>query len=127
MTANEDAIKEAMGRYLDEHFPLGEVGSPTHIPAPLEVTDAFRAGYVAARASIGPDSERIRELEAALPGPDNIVVSREALQRLYDVAQNMLPELHAYARHTGTTFTRYTEAVETVRAALSQPAQEQQT
>jgi hypothetical protein len=104
-------------------------------------------------APIGPDSERAEliianalkpgaypqdtpivcaaALRAAglLPGPDDIVVSREVLQRLYDVAQNTLPQLHAYARHTGTTFTRYTEAVETVRAALSQPppAQEQQT
>jgi len=44
----DGAENEALALYLDEHYPLGELGSPTHVPAPLEVTNAFRAGYRAA-------------------------------------------------------------------------------
>jgi hypothetical protein len=100
----------------------------------------------AARTSIGPDSERIREAEQViadaltevwttdqhehwpeyiatalraaglLPGPDDIVVSREALTELWDAWRFKRPFLAAPIAHC-------------IDAALSQPhpAQEQQT
>jgi hypothetical protein len=105
----------------------------------------------AARTSIGPDSERIREAEQViadaltevwttdqhehwpeyiatalraaglLPGPDDIVVSREALKTVLGEQQ-----LHPYGDEADCP---ECSARATLRAALSQPhpAQEQQT